>query len=158
MCLVCLGGCRQETKNKELLQRSFYNTVWERFDYVRNDIEFDAASTLDLTAQVSFTDDYPYEDFSMVFTVFTADEEPYRSKAYTFKLKDEDGNWKSELKDGAYTFDFPINKGLQIVDPGVYRFQLEYRMPITPIVGVKEIKLINNWETIKYYAKYEQNP
>jgi hypothetical protein len=31
-----------------------------------------------------------------------------------------------------------------IADPGVYRFQIENRMPITPLVGVKELTLFNN--------------
>ena len=80
----------------------------------------------------------------IIFTVFTKEGNPYRSKGYKFSLKDKEGHWNSELKDGCYTFDFPINKQFLITDPGNYRFQIEYRMPITPLVGIKELKLINN--------------
>ena len=142
----CLGllGCQQQAKNKELLYREFYNFVWERFDYVYDDIEITATTTYDLSMRISFTDDYPYDDFSMVFTVFDANGNPYRSKAYKFNLKDADGNWNVEKKENCYSFNLPINKNLTISEPGKYRFTIEQRMPITPVVGVKELVLINN--------------
>jgi len=139
-----LTGCNQQEKNSALIQRSFFNTTWERFDYLRNDIEIKEETTFDLSMQVSFTDEYPYDYFSMVFTVFTKEGNPYRSKGYKFSLKDKEGHWNSELKDGCYTFDFPINKQFLITDPGTYRFQIEYRMPITPLVGIKELTLTDN--------------
>lgn len=142
---LCLGlfGCQQQTKDKEILHREFYNTVWERFDYVRTDIEVTASTTYDLSMHISFTDDYLYNDFSMIFTVFDKNGNPYRSKGYKFNLKDIDGHWNAEKKDGCYTFILPINRNLTITDPGKYQFVIEQRMPITPIVGVKELTLIN---------------
>lgn len=139
-----LTGCNQQEKNSALIQRSFFNTTWERFDYLRNDVEIKEETTFDLSMRVSFTEDYPYDYFSMVFTVFTNEGNPYRSKGYKFSLKDKEGHWNSELKDGCYTFDFPINKQFLITDPGIYRFQIEYRMPITPLVGIKELTLTDN--------------
>lgn len=144
MLVLFLTGCNRQEKNSELIQRSFFNNTWERFDYLRNDVEIKEETTFDLSMQVSFTDEYPYDYFSMVFTVFTKEGNPYRSKGYKFSLKDKEGHWNSELKDGSYTFDFPINKQFLITDPGNYRFQIEYRMPITPLVGIKELTLINN--------------
>ena len=142
----CLGlfGCQQQTKNKEILHREFYNTVWERFDYLSHDIEVTASTTYDLSMNISFTEDYPYDDFSMIFSVFDAKGNPYRSKGYKFNLKDAEGQWNAEKKDGCYTFILPINRHLTITDPGKYQFMIEQRMPITPIVGVKELALINN--------------
>ena len=142
-CLSLLG-CQQQKEDKELLRREFYNTVWERFDYVRNDIEITTTTTYDLSMQISFTDDYPYDDFSMIFTVFDGKANPYRSKGYKFNLKDSEGNWNAEKKDNCYTFNLPLNKSLTISDPGKYQFTIEQRMPITPVVGVKELVLINN--------------
>ena len=69
---------------------------------------------------------------------------PYRARAYKFNLKDDEGRWNSEMKDGCYTFELPINKQLQITDAGKYQFKIEQRMPITPLVGVKELTLLNN--------------
>jgi hypothetical protein len=80
----------------------------------------------------------------LVFTVFTSDNTPYRSKGYKFRLKDSQGNWNSELVNGCYTFELPINKALQLTESGTYRFQIEQTMPVTPIVGVKELTLFDN--------------
>lgn len=148
---ICLSllGCQQQAKNNELLHREFYNTVWERFDYVRNDIEITTSTTYDLSMTISFTDDYPYDDFSMIFTVFDKEGNPYRSKSYKFNLKDQEGQWNTEKKDDCYSFSLPINKSLTISEPGKYKFTIEQRMPITPLVGVKELALLNNnWESI----------
>lgn len=141
---LSLFGCGQQVNNKELLQRSFYETVWERFDYVTKDIDITKATTYNLSLRISFTDDYPYGDISLVFTVFDEHETPYRAKGYKFKLKDEEGHWNVEKVDGCYTFTLPINKQLMITDPGKYQFRLEQKMPITPVVGVKDLVLINN--------------
>jgi hypothetical protein len=80
----------------------------------------------------------------MVFTIFNQDNDPYRCKGYKFNLKDEEGHWNAEQIEGCYTFELPINKNLTISEPGVYRFQIENKMPITPLVGVKELTLIDN--------------
>lgn len=148
LCCCCLA-CGREEKGHELLQRSFYNTVWERFDYVQTEVEITKATSFDLSLQISFTDDYPYDYIDLVFVVFTQDGDRYRGKEYIPKLKDAEGNWSAELVDGCYTFILPINKDLQISDPGTYRFHIEQKMPITPIVGVKEMTLLNNKATTK---------
>lgn len=142
-CLLCLFGCMQKEENKVVLHREFYETLWERFDYVQDSIEVKAETTYDLSLKIAFTDDYSYKDFSMVFTVFSSDGEPYRSKTYKFNLKDDEGNWNVEKVDGCHTFVLPINKSLRISEVGTYIFQIENRMPITPLVGVKELTLLN---------------
>ena len=142
--LLCGFGCRQKEDDKELLHRDFYNTVWERFDYVTNDIEIKEATTFDLSMRISFTDDYPYDDFEMVFTVFDDKGEPYRAKGYKFTLKDQDGQWKAQKSEEGYTFILPINKRLAITEPGRYQFRMEEKQPITPLVGVKTLVLLNN--------------
>ena len=141
---LCLLGCGQRENDKALLQRSFYGTIWERFDYVNKDVVITEPTTYDLSLRISFTDDYPYNDISLIFTVFDERNNPYRAKGYKFNLKDEEGHWNVEKVHGCYTYTLPINKRLTIVDPGKYQFRLEQKMPITPIVGVKELTLINN--------------
>ncbi len=144
-CLVlCLFGCARQEKNTALLHRTFYETLWERFDYVKDNIEVKSETSYDLSMKIAFTDDNPYNNFSMVFTVFSSDGTPYRSKAYKFLVKDDEGQWNVESVDGCHTYVLPINKDFRIVDPGTYTFQIENRMPITPVVGVKEVTLLNN--------------
>ena len=142
-CLMAFG-CSHSSKNAALVEHTFHNTVWERFDYVYNIVELKEPTTFDIDMRISFTDDYPFDYFEMVFTILDSHGDRYRAKGYKFNLKDNDGAWKSPLKDGCHTFGFPINKELSISEPGKYRFQIEYRMPKTPLVGVKEIVLNNN--------------
>jgi hypothetical protein len=80
----------------------------------------------------------------LVFTVFDEHGNPYRAKGYKFNLKDNEDHWNVEKVNGCYTYTLPINKRLTIVDPGKYQFRLEQKMPITPVIGVKELTLINN--------------
>ena len=142
--MLCSCGGNSTKKCNDILSRTFTDDTWERFDFVTNDIEIEKETTYDLSMDISFTETYRYNDFSMVFSVFDADGNPYRSKPYKFALKDSQGNWNSELVDGCYTFNLPINNALMLTDPGKYKFQIEYRMPITPIEGVRSLKLYNN--------------
>lgn len=139
-CFLLLGCGRQE-KSGNVIRREFYQAEWERFDYASNTIEIVKPTTFDLGLRISFTDDYPHETISLVFTVFTSDNTPYRSRGYNFRVKDSEGRWSSDCINGCYTFDFPINKAMDINEVGAYRFQIEQTMPITPLIGVKELIL-----------------
>ena len=138
----CNGGSTEA--DSIIMSRNFMGDIWERFDFVTKSIEIEKETTYSLSMDISFTETYRYNDFSMVFTVFDAYGNPYRCKAYKFSLKDNDGSWKSEFIDGCYTFKLPINSALTLTDPGKYTFQIESRMPITPLEGVRSLKLYNN--------------
>lgn len=142
--LVGLSSCDTNNGGKALVSRSFPTMSWERFDFVNADIEVKKASTYDLVLQASFDTSYAYDYLSVVFTIFDAYENPFRTKAYQFRLKENDGSWKSTLVDGCYRFSFPINNEISINEPGVYNFQLENRMPITPLYGIKDVSIISN--------------
>ena len=142
--LAGICSCSTGSGSKTLLHRSFPTMSWERFDIVKSDIVIKKATTYDLTLDVLFDSSYTYNDLSVVFTVFDSYDNPLRTKAYQFRLKDKGGSWKSTFVDGGYHFSFPINSELTINEPGVYSFQLESRMPITPLYGIKEISIIRN--------------
>ena len=97
----------------------------------------------DLVLSATFTPEDPFDYFEIAFTVFDNHDHPLRAKNYQFKLKDRDGIWNSELVEGEYRFTFPINSALTLNEPGQYKFQIENRMPITPLLGIKEVKLID---------------
>ena len=143
LALVVLSACHRKADDGIVLHRSFYNDTWERFDYVYDSIEIKSEKTFDLSMEISFTDAYAFDDFSMVFTIFDAYDNPYRARAYKFNLKDADGNWNSQKTNDCYIFMLPINQELRIPDPGMYRFQIEYQMPKTPIMGVRALTLYN---------------
>lgn len=149
--LFCLGllilfgmtSCHSKKEGKALLSRDFPTYSWERFDYISDQITIKQPTTFDLSMVVTFDPSYAYDQLTVVFTVFDTDDTPLRSKNYRFLLKDVNGEWKSELKDGGYTFTLPINSQLSLNEPGSYKFQLENRMPITPLAGIRKIALIN---------------
>ena len=143
LALLVLSACNRKADDGIVLHRSFYNDTWERFDFVHDTLEIKQEKSFDLSMEISFTEAYAFDDFSMVFTVFDAYGNPYRSRGYKFKLKDKEGNWNSQQVDGCYAFTLPINKDFRITDPGKYCFQIEYRMPKTPIMGVRELTLYN---------------
>ena len=142
--LIGLSSCNTGHGNNALLQRSFPTMSWERFDFIQNDVEIKKATSYDLALSVTFDSTYAYNYFAVVFTVFDSYDNPFRTKAYQFRLKDKDGSWKSTLVDGGYHFTFPLNSDLTINEPGVYCFQLENHMPITPLLGIKEISIQRN--------------
>lgn len=142
--ILCTGfvfsSCTDQKKNNTIIERDFLHDVWERFDYVYSDIAIETPTVYDLNLDIWFTDEYDYSYFAMDFVVFDSNGDPYRARTYNFSLKDENG-WKSEQKDGLYHFSLPVNKELLLSDSGTYRMQIENRMPITPVTGVRRLTL-----------------
>lgn len=136
-------SCHQNREGNVVVSREFPTLSWERFDYIKRTLVLDKPTSYDLELEVAFDESYPYNYFSMTFAVFDAAGNPQRARDYKFIVKDRDGNWKSELENEAYHFRFPINNDLTINEPGTYTFQVENHMHITPLVGIKEIKIIN---------------
>lgn len=132
-----------EQKDPIVLQRDFYENMWERFDYVTNQIEVDDISTFNLVLTMRFDEHYDFNYILLNFTIFNSDGDPYRTKDYKFNLKDNAGDWKSVLKDGYYQYEFSINKDLVLHEPGSYTFRIENRMPKTPLIGVHSLRLYN---------------
>ena len=143
ICLLGLTACHSGKKENVLLSRTFPTYCWERFDFITRDITLEKPTTYDLALKVAFDPSYEYNHLMVVFTIFDTDDQPLRSKGYKFQLKEPDGSWKSELVDGSYHFILPINNELSLNEPGTYKFQLESRMPVTPLLGIKEISIIN---------------
>ena len=146
LCLIGLLGfsaCQPNKNGNVLISRTFPTNSWERFDFVEKTFELKKPVSYDLVLTAAFTPDYPFNYFEIAFTVFDDHDHPLRAKNYQFSLKDREGSWKSELGEDGYRFSFPINSDLTLNEPGKYKFQIENRMPITPLLGIKEIQLID---------------
>lgn len=144
LALSTLVSCGVATKSNVILSQTFDASGWEKFSPVSSEVVVSKPVTYNLSLKVKFAESYANQDFNVVFTVFDSGDTPVRAKAYSFRIKDNDGAWRAEPKDGCYEFDFPINKNLSITDPDNYRFQIDSRMPITPLMGVMKLELINN--------------
>lgn len=138
-----LASCHSDQSGNALLSRSFTSSGWERFDFITQQVELKRPTTYNLNMEATFAPTYAYDHLTVVFTVFDANGNPLRAKNYQFRLKDADGQWKSELKEGGYTFNLPINNELSLNEAGTYTFQLESRMPITPLEGIRKIAILN---------------
>lgn len=125
-----------------LLSRAFPTSSWERFDFVERNLEIKKPVSYDLVLNVTFAPEYDFDYFEICFTVFDEDEN-HRGKNYRFPVKDRSGSWKSEPTENGYCFTFPINSDLTLNEPGKYKFQIENRMPKTPLLGIKDISLVD---------------
>lgn len=141
--LIGLVACHSNRNGNTLISREFPTTSWERFDFLEETLDLKKPASYDLILTATFTPEYPFDYFEVAFTVFDNHDHPLRGKNYQFKVKDRDGAWKSELTENEYRFTFPINSALTLNEPGKYKFQIENRMPITPLLGIKEISLID---------------
>lgn len=146
LCLIGWVGfsaCNSNRSENMLILRTFPTLYWERFDYIEKNIEVKKPATYDLTLNATFAPEYPFDYFEICFTVFDEERHPMRGKNYRFSIKDRNGDWKSELTENGYCFTFPINSELMLNEPGKYIFQIENRMPITPLLGIKELSLVD---------------
>ena len=140
--LVGFSACHSNRKGNVLVSRTFPTSSWERFDFVERDLEVKKSVSYDLVLTATFAPEYPFDYFEMCFTVFDEEDHPLRAKNYRFPIKDRNGSWKSELSENGYCFTFPVNNDLTLNEPGKYKIQIENRMPITPLLGIKEISLV----------------
>ena len=141
--LVGLGSWSHNQTNKVLVSREFPTLSWERFDYLKNTVVLEKPTTYDVELDVTFDESYPFNYFMMTFSVLDPSGNPLRAKDYKFILKDKDGTWKSENAEGQYHFRFPVNSELTLNEPGSYIFHIENRMPITPLIGIKQLSIIS---------------
>ena len=141
--LFGFSACHTNQNGNVLISRVFPTSSWERFDFLEQTIELKKPVSYDLVLNATFSPEYPFDYFEIAFTVFDDHDHPLRGKNYQFKVKDREGAWKSELTEDGYHFVFPVNSELTLNEPGKYKFQIENRMPITPLLGIKEIMLID---------------
>lgn len=142
--LFAFVSCNNTKQNNVILSQTFDEQGWEKFSPIYSDVEITKPVTYDLSLKVAFTDNYVDNDFRVVFTVFDSFGVPYRAKSYCFKIKDSDGRWKAEKNGQVYEYTLPINNCLSLTDAGKYRFQIDSRMPITPVMGIQKMELVNN--------------
>jgi len=140
---MSLSSCQQRQGDQVVVSRDFPTSSWERFDFVENEITITKPVSYDLVLSATLTPDYPFDYLAVVFTVFDEFETPLRTKNYKFFVKDKTGIWKSELTESGYHFVFPLNNALSLNEAGTYTFQIENHMPITPLLGITDIAVID---------------
>ena len=147
--LTTLLSCTSKQDNI-VIHRDFVNEEWPRFEYLEGSVNIDRAPVkYDVIMEVIVSEVYPNvyenhrEDNSLLFnmTIKSPNSSGARSRDYKFSLKDKDGNWKADKKDGYYTFKLPIINEMTFGEEGTYIFKIENKYPKDPLYGIKSVKL-----------------
>lgn len=145
---LLFSSCSNKSDNIVIF-KEFNNQEWERFEYLQGDFHVNKASKYDIIMEVLVNDNYPnvYEthqsDCPLLFnlTIKNPNDNGKRSKDYRFMLKDKDGNWKADKKNGCYVFKLPIMGEISLSEKGTYNFKLENKYPKDPLQGIKSVTL-----------------
>ena len=144
--LISCSG-KQEGK---VLSREFEGEVWHRFDYLEATYTVTKAPmTADLVMDIYVTDVYPniypyHYDEDGIFTIALSVSSPdggKRSREFRFRLKDKDGNFKSQKEDGFYHFELPLINEMSFSENGEYHFKIENKYPKEPLYGIKSLNV-----------------
>ena len=146
---LMFSSCSKKQDNIVIF-KEFANHEWERFEYLNGNFNVNKdAQKYDVIMEVSVDENYPniYEmhqsDCPLLFnlTIKNPDGTGRRSRDYKFTLKDKDGNWKADKKDGCYVFKLPIIGEMSFNEKGTYNFKLENKYPKDPLQGIKSLTL-----------------
>ena len=147
--LISLASCSNRN-NDIVIHKDFENEEWSRFDYLSGTFDVKKApAKYDVIMEVTVTDVFPnvYEShhdgsaLSFNLTIHNPEGNGSRSRDYNFKLKDNDGNWKSERVNGYYHFKLPIIGEMTFTEEGSYTFKLENKYHKDPLYGIKDITI-----------------
>ena len=139
-----------EKQSSDVLSREFAGDVWSRFDYLTasyNVVKAPMTGDLVLEIEVSdvFPDIYPYPEtdkgiLSFEMTI-NAPDGSRRSREYTYRLKDNAGNFKAEKVNGYYHYTLPLINEMSFSADGNYDFKIENKYHKDPLYGVKSFRI-----------------
>ena len=139
-----------ETHDNVVISKNFTNHEWGRFEYLKGSLDIKKApQEYDIIMEIVVDDIYPnpYEAYQTEcflpfnLTIKNPDDNGKRSKDYRFMLKDKDGNWKAEEKNGLYTFKLPVIEEMTFSEKGTYNFVIENKYSKDPLYGIKSMTL-----------------
>ena len=145
-----LSSC-SEKQDSTVISKDFSGEQWGRFDYLEADFNVVKAPMIaDLVMELEVSDVfpniYPYhedDDGTFVITLsINAPDGSQRSREFTFRLKDRNGNFKSENTEGYYHFELPLINGMSFSEKGEYHFKVENKYSKDPLYGVKSLRII----------------
>ena len=146
-----------EKQDSNVLSRDFQGETWGRFDYLEASYNVvKAPMTADLVMDIDVSDVYPniypyHGSENEMFVIVLSIEAPdgsTRAREYKFRLKDREGNFKSEKVDGYYHFELPLINEMSFSEKGEYHFKVENKYSKDPLYGIKSLNInclqINN--------------
>lgn len=148
--LISLFSSCSKKQDNIVIFKEFNNQEWERFEYLSGEFDVNKPSQkYDIVMEIFVNENYPniYEthqsDCPLLFnlTIKNPNDNGKRSKDFKFMLKDRDGNWKADKKNGYYVFRLPIMSDMSFNEKGIYSFKIENKYPRDPLQGIKSITL-----------------
>lgn len=140
-----------------VLSRDFQDEKWDRFDFLEATYNVvKAPMTADLVMDIEVSDVYPNiypyhigeDEFFVIVMSVKGPDGGNRSREYKFRLKDRDGNFKSEKVNGYYHFELPLISEMSFNEKGDYYFKVENKYSKDPLCGIKSLNInclkINN--------------
>lgn len=132
-----------------VIYKEFQDNEWSRFDYLNGEFEISSPGKYDIVMEIAVNDNFPniYEihheecTFSFNMTIKNPNDSGSRSKDYRYKLKDNDGNWKSDKENGYYVFKLPVISEMTLGEKGTYSFKIENKYTKDPMYGIKSLTL-----------------
>ncbi len=154
--MLCFVSCSPK-QDSNVLSKDFEGEVWGRFDYLEASYNVvKAPMTADLVMEIEVSDLYPNvypyhgkedEMFSIVLNINGPDGSG-RAREYNFRVKDKDGNFKSQKVDGYYHFELPLINEMSFNVTGEYVFKVENKYSKGLLYGIKKLNInclqINN--------------
>lgn len=145
-------GCVSCSERQEsmVLSKEFQDEIWNRFDYLNVNYNVVAAPmTADLVMEIDVSEVYPniypyYDNENGVFAItlsINAPDGSRRARDFKFKLKDNEGNFKSEKIDGYYHFELPLISEMNFNEIGEYHFRIENKYSKDPLYGIKRLNI-----------------
>ena len=148
MCAFILPSCAKK-QDGNVLSRSFQGETWGRFDYLNASYNVVSPMTADVVMELEvsevFPNIYPYHAddngmFAFVMSV-NAPDGSRRAREYRFMLKDEEGKFKAENKNGYYHYELPLLSEMSFDANGEYTFKLENKYPRDPLYGIRSLNI-----------------
>lgn len=147
--MISLISCSKK-QDSLVLSKEFQGETWSRFDYLEATYNVvKAPMTADLVMDIDVSDVYPNiypyhsdegELFEIVLSI-SAPDGSRRARGYKFRLKDKEGNFKSEKVDGYYHFELPLINEMSFNDNGDYFFKVENKYSKDPLCGIKSLNI-----------------
>ena len=137
--ILLFSGCWNRTVFKEY--REMEKVSWNRFDIPFFKVPVHKGDALDFYLHLRHHTNYPYNYLDVNITFYLPGGET-RSGEYHYKLKDDDGSWKSKGMGELWDIELPVRKGLKISEDGICKVRVENKMTKVETPGIVEIGLI----------------
>ncbi len=138
----------REKQSNTVISKTFIDEQWGRFDYLVSSFNVvEPGYKCDLVLDMTVTDDFPNryrhsdDDYFEVNMTITAPDGSKRSRNYRFRLRDDDGIWKSAKIGDVYPFELPLISDFVFSEKGEYIFKVENKYTRDPLQGIRTLTI-----------------